>query len=120
MRERNKANGSFWRSTTQRALAVVVAASVTAALVASSSVSAQDGSVDPIDCSESLGLVQMFFGSTTATAKQLLLDADAGSADASNTYADFNPAWTISFDVPGDDDLTNLNGTSINPVDGKQ
>ena len=104
--------GGFRRSLSAVALAAGL-------LVASSSVSAQDGSVDPIDCSESLGLVQMFFGSTTATAKQLLLDADAGSADASNTYADFSPAWTISFDVPGDDDLTNLNGTSINPVDGK-
>ena len=85
----------------------------------SSSVTAENGSVDPVDCSGSLGLVQMFFNSSTATAKQLLLDADAGSPDASNNYADFNPAWTVSFDIPGSDDLKELNGTSINPVDGK-
>ena len=105
--------GGFRRSLS----AVALAASL---LVASSSVSAQDGSVT-IDCSESLGLVQMFFelNGTEATAKQLLLDADAGAVGASNNYADFSPAWTISFDVPGDDDLTNFNGTSINPVDGK-
>ena len=85
----------------------------------SSNVTAEIGSIDAIDCSESLGLVQMFFDSSTATAKQLLLDADAGSSDASNNYADFDPAWTVSFDVPGNDDLKELNGTAINPVDGK-
>jgi len=100
---------------------VSVAAVAVLFLAVSSSVSAQDGSVDPIDCSDSLGLAQMFFDASTrtATAKQLLLDADAGSTGASNTYADFNPAWTVSLDVPGDDDLKVLNGTSINPVDGK-
>ena len=85
----------------------------------SSNVTAENGSVDAIDCSGSLGLVQMFFNNSNATAKQLLLDADAGSSDASNNYADFSPAWTVSFDVPGNDDLIELNGTSINPVDGK-
>ena len=81
----------------------------------------QDGAVDPIDCSESLGLVQMFFdvNTRTATAEQLVLDSDAGSADASNVYQDFSPAWTVSLDVPGNDDLKELNGTAINPVDGK-
>ena len=81
----------------------------------------QDGAVDPIDCSESLGLVQMFFNvnTRTATAEQLALDSNAGSADASNGYQDFSPAWTVSLDVPGNDDLKELNGTAINPVDGK-
>ena len=81
----------------------------------------QDGAVDPIDCSESLGLVQMFFNvnTRTATAEQLVLDSNAGSADASNVYQDFSPAWTVSLDVPGNDDLKELNGTAINPVDGK-
>ena len=102
-----------------QALGAVSAAALL--VVASSSVSAQDGSVDPIDCSGSLGLVQMFFSveTRTATAKQLVLDSDAGSTGASNNYADFSPAWTVSLDVPGDDDLKELNGTSINPVDGK-
>ena len=87
----------------------------------SSHVSAANGTVEAIDCSNSLGLVQMFFDASTrtATAKQLMLDADAGSSGASNNYTDFSPAWTISLDVPGDDDLKALNGTSINPLDGK-
>ena len=89
--------------------------------VASSAVAAANGTVEPIDCSASLGLVQMFFNATTriADARRLVLDANAGSAVASNNYADFDPAWTISLNVPGDDDLKELNGTSINPVDGK-
>ena len=63
----------------------------------------------------------MFFNASTrtATAKQLVLDADAGSSGASNNYTDFSPAWTISLDVPGDDDLKELNGTSTNPIDNK-
>lgn len=63
----------------------------------------------------------MFFNASTrtATAKQLVLDADAGSSGASNNYSDFSPAWTINLDVLGDDDLKELNGTSINPTDGK-
>jgi hypothetical protein len=86
-----------------------------------SNVTAANGTVEAIDCSNSLGLVQMFFNTSTrtATAKQLVLSADAGSSEASNNYTDFSPAWTISLDVPGDDDLKALNGTSINPLDGK-
>ena len=86
-----------------------------------SHVSAANGTVEAIDCSNSLGLVQMFFNASTrtATAKQLVFDEDAGSSDASNNYTEFSPAWTISLDVPGDDDLKALNGTSINPLDGK-
>ena len=86
-----------------------------------SRVSAANGTVEAIDCSNSLGLVQMFFNASTrtATAKQLVFDEDAGSSDASNNYTEFSPAWTISLDVPGDDDLKALNGTSINPLDGK-
>ncbi|MCH1435987.1 MAG: InlB B-repeat-containing protein [Acidimicrobiales bacterium] len=89
--------------------------------MAPSAVAAANGTVEPIDCSEGPGLVQVFFSASTrtATAKQLVLDTDAGSTGASNTYADFSPAWTVSLDVPGDDDLKELNGTSINPVDGK-
>ena len=101
----------------RQALGAVSAAALL--VVAASSVSAQDGSVDPIDCSEGLGLVQMFFDSSTATAKRLVLDEDAGSSGASNVYEEFSPGWTVSFDVPGSDELVELNGTSINPVDGK-
>ncbi|MEK9885080.1 MAG: InlB B-repeat-containing protein [Acidimicrobiaceae bacterium] len=94
---------------------------VLAAAVPTHNVSAVNGTVETIDCSNSLGLIQMFFNESTrtATAKQLVLDADAGSSGASNNYSDFSPAWTISLDVPGDDDLKELNGTSINPTDGK-
>ncbi|MCH1489783.1 MAG: InlB B-repeat-containing protein [Ilumatobacteraceae bacterium] len=86
-----------------------------------SNVTAENGTVDAIDCSNSLGLVQMFFNASTrtATAKQLVLDADAGSSGASNNYTDFSPAWTLSLNVPGDDDLKEINGSSINPLDGK-
>ncbi len=103
------------------ACAALAALPLSLAHVAPSAVAAANGTVEPVDCSESLGLVQVFFSasSRTATAKQLVLDTDAGSTGASNTYADFGPAWTVSLDVPGDDDLKELNGTSINPVDGK-
>ena len=92
-----------------------------AAAAPAHNVSAANGTIETIDCSNSLGLIQMFFNASTrtATAKQLVLDADAGSSGASNNYTDFNPAWTISLDVPGDDDLKALNAISINPMDGK-
>ena len=103
------------------ACAALAALPLSLAHVAPSAVAAANGTVEAIDCSEGLGLVQVFFSASTrtATAKQLVLDTDAGSTGASNTYADFTPAWTVSLDVPGDDDLKELNGTSINPVDGK-
>ncbi|MEC7175121.1 MAG: hypothetical protein VXW34_05925, partial [Actinomycetota bacterium] len=77
--------------------------------------------VDSIDCSSPLGLLQLFFNTEPAEVKSLVLDSDAGQSNANNVYESLNPPWLISKDVDGngslndDVDISELNGAAINP-----
>ena len=89
------------------------------------SASGTGDTVDSIDCSSPLGLLQLFFNTEPAEVKSLVLDSDAGQSNANNVYESLNPPWLISKDVDGngllndDVDISELNGAAINPIDGK-
>ena len=90
-----------------------------------SNVTAQNGTVEPIDCSSPLGLLQLFFNTEPAEVKRLIFDSDAGASNANNLYESLAEPWLVSKDVNGngslndDVDIKELNGAAINPIDGK-
>ena len=90
-----------------------------------SNVTAENGTVEPIDCSSPLGLLQLFFNTEPAEVKRLSLDSDAGASNANNVYESLDQPWLVSKDIDGngslndDPDISELNGAAINPVDGK-
>ena len=90
-----------------------------------SNVNAENGTVEPIDCSSPLGLLQLFFNTEPAEVKRLIFDSDAGASNASNVYESLPEPWLVSKDIDGngslndDPDISELNGAAINPIDGK-
>lgn len=90
-----------------------------------SNVTAETGTVKPIDCSSPLGLLQLFFNTEPAEVKRLSLDAEAGASNANNVYESLAEPWLVSKDINGngslndDVDIKELNGAAINPADGK-
>ena len=116
MRERNKANGSFWRSTTQRMLAVVGVAAVTAALLqAAPSSASHDGEPSVFDCAgDPPGMLQTVNGSSTAGNYTMFkkLNVDSGDYESAGTS---NLVWS---DLLGRNGLT-LNSTATDPATGK-
>ena len=89
-----------------------------------SNVTAENGTVEAIDCSSPLGFLQLFFNTEPAEVKRLIFDSDAGASNANNVYESLPEPWLVSKDIDGNDsvnddvDIKELNG-GINPVDGK-
>ncbi|MGC6398573.1 MAG: InlB B-repeat-containing protein, partial [Ilumatobacteraceae bacterium] len=90
-----------------------------------SDVTAENGTVEAIDCSSPLGFLQLFFNTEPAEVKRLIFDSDAGASNANNVYESLPEPWLVSKDIDGnasvndDVDIKELNGAAINPVDGK-
>ena len=90
-----------------------------------SKVTAENGTVEAIDCSSPLGFLQLFFNTEPAEVKRLIFDSDAGASNANNVYESLPEPWLVSKDIDGnasvndDVDIKELNGAAINPVDGK-
>ena len=88
-------------------------------------VTAENGTVEAIDCSSPLGFLQLFFNTEPAEVKRLNFDSDAGASDANNVYESLAEPWLVSKDINSngslndDVDISELNGAAINPVDGK-